>query len=92
MMTNGQVKYSLYLADIYEEVYLYTRLKTDDDIQGTFYQPELQKVDVQNEDLWKVEEILKTRGKGRKKQYYVKWLHWPKKFNSWLNASDVKNL
>ena len=50
------------------------------------------KVDVQNEDLWKVEEILKTRGKGRKKQYYVKWLQWPKKFNSWLNASDVKNL
>ena len=64
----------------------------DDDIQGTFYQSELQKVDVQNEDLWKVEEILKTRGKGRKKQYYVKWLQWPKKFNSWLNASDVKNL
>ena len=50
------------------------------------------KVDVQNEDFWKVEEILKTRGKGRKKQYYVKLLQWTKKFNSWLNASDVKNL
>ena len=50
------------------------------------------KVDVQNEDLWKVEEILKTRGKGRQKQYYVKWLQWTKKFNSWLNASDVKYL
>ena len=50
------------------------------------------KVDVQNEDLWKVEEILKTRGKGCKQQYYVEWLKWPKKFNSWLNASDVKNL
>ena len=39
-----------------------------DEIKGTFYQPELQKVDVKDDDLWKVETILKTRGKGVNKQ------------------------
>ncbi|XP_033729641.1 uncharacterized protein LOC117318795 [Pecten maximus] len=63
-----------------------------DEIKGTFYQSELQKIDVRDDDMWKVETILKTRGKGRNKQYYVKWLHWPKKFNSWINASDVTDL
>jgi len=63
-----------------------------DEIKGTFYQSELQKVDVKDDDLWKVETILKTRGKGVNKQYYVKWMYWPKKFNSWIKASDVQDL
>ncbi|XP_062619356.1 uncharacterized protein LOC134280919 [Saccostrea cucullata] len=61
----------------------------DEAITGTFYQPELQKVDVRDEDTFKIEKILKTRGRGPNKQYFVKWLHWPKKFNSWINADDM---
>lgn len=61
----------------------------DEAITGTFYQPELQKVDVREEDTFKIEKILKTRGRGPNKQYYVKWLYWPKKFNSWINAGDM---
>lgn len=61
----------------------------DEEIRGTFYQSELQKVDTNEDSLWKIEEILKTRGFGRNKQYFVKWLHWPSKFNSWIKASDV---
>lgn len=63
------------------------RLKdySDEEIKGTFYQPELQKVDVREDDMFKVERIVKTRGRGRNKQYLVKWLHWPSKFNSWVN-------
>ena len=64
----------------------------NEEIRGTFYQAELQKVEVRDDDLWKVEKILKTRGKGRNKQHFVKWLHWPKKFNSWIPARDVNNL
>jgi hypothetical protein len=30
----------------------------------------LQKTDVKDDDLWKVEKILKTKGKGRHKQYF----------------------
>ena len=43
-------------------------------------------------DLWKVENVLKTKGKGRNKQYFVKWLHWPSKFNSWVKATDVHDI
>ena len=64
----------------------------DDEIKGTFYQSELQKTDVKDDDLWKVEKILKTRGKGRHKQYFVNWLHWANKFNSWIPANNVQNL
>ena len=41
---------------------------------------------------YKIKKILKTKGKGNNKQYFVKWLHWPKKFNSWISARDVNNL
>lgn len=40
-------------------------------ITGTFYQPELQKVDVRDEDTFKIEKILKTRGRGPNKQYFL---------------------
>lgn len=51
-------------------------LEDDDDevITGTFYQPELQKVDATDEDTYKIEKILKIRGRGRNKQHFVKWL------------------
>jgi hypothetical protein len=70
------------------------RLKNfhDEEIKRTFYQSELQRVDVRDDDIWKIETILKTKGKGNNKQYFIKWLHWPKKFNSWISARDVNNL
>lgn len=49
----------------------------------------LQKVDVREEDTFKIEKILKTRGRGPNKQHYVKWLYCPKQFNSWINAGDM---
>lgn len=61
----------------------------DEVITGTFYQQELQKVDVREEDTFKIEKILKTRGRGPNKQHYVKWLYWPKQFNSWINAGEM---
>jgi hypothetical protein len=64
----------------------------DEEIKGTFHQSELQKVDLRDDDIWNIENILKTKGKGNNKQYFVKWLHWPRKFNSWIFARDVNNL
>lgn len=61
------------------------------DIKGTFYQSELAKSDVKDDDMFQIEEILKTRGKGKNKQFFVKWLYWPKQFNSWINATEVQN-
>ncbi len=70
-------------------------------ITGTFYTRELQRVPRKSleRDLWRVESVLKTkrvktRGKKGKttKQVYVKWEGYPKKFNSWVNASDVEDV
>lgn len=63
-----------------------------DEISGSFYQSELQKIDLKDDELWKIDKILKTRGTGRNKQYFVKWMNWPTKFNSWIKASDVSDL
>lgn len=59
-----------------------------DDIKGTFYQSELQKVSIKDDKLWKVAKVLKTRKRRGKKEYYVRWKHWPKKFDSWV--TDLK--
>ena len=61
----------------------------DEVITGIFYQAELQKVDVRNDVAFKIEKILKTHGRQPNKQHFVKLLHWPKKFNSWINAGDI---
>jgi hypothetical protein len=42
----------------------------DEEIKGTFYQSELQKVDVRDDDIWKIEKILKTKGKATNKPYF----------------------
>lgn len=41
-------------------------------ITRTFYQPELQKVGVRDEDMFKIEKIPKTRGRRPNKQHFVK--------------------
>lgn len=70
------------------------RLKdySGEEITGTFYQSELQRINVKDDVLWKIERVMKTKGKGHNKQYFVKWLHWPHKFNSWIKASDIIDL
>lgn len=62
----------------------------NEEIKGTFYQAELQKVDVWKDEEFKVEKILQSRGRGQNKQYLLEWLHLPSKFISWVNANDVK--
>lgn len=61
-------------------------------ITGTFYQSELQKINISEDQMWKLEKILKPKRMGQNRQYFVKWLHWPKNFNSWVKASDIQNI
>ena len=62
-----------------------------EELSGTFYNEELQKV-IKEDDVYEVEKILKSRGKGKKKEVLVKWLGYPAKFNSWIPASEVKDI
>lgn len=59
-------------------------------IDGTLYQNELSLADLDDNNLFKIENIIKERGKGVNKEYFVKWLYWPKKFNSWVKANTLE--
>ena len=61
-------------------------------IKGTFYEKELQKVKVSNDKAFQVEKILKRRVVRGKKQMYVCWKNWPEKFNSWVDAGEIKDV
>ena len=70
------------------------RLKdwNDEDIEGTFYEQELQSVRVDPDSLFKVEKVLKRRSRNGRREVLVRWLHWPKKYDSWIPASDLRDL
>lgn len=60
------------------------------DLKGLFYTTELQKVNKDENSLWFIELILKKRKMYKKLQYSVEWQAFPKTFNSWVDADDVK--
>jgi len=60
----------------------------NDPVQGTFYEYELQRIS-EPDPFFKVEKILKYKGKGNAKQGLVQWKGWPKKFNSWEPISEL---
>ena len=58
-------------------------------IEGTFYEPELQKVVVTKDKVYRIEKVLQQRKRGRKAQVLVKWLGYPESFNSWMDKSSL---
>lgn len=63
-----------------------------EEIEGSFYEAELEKVDKEEDAEYLIEEIKKARGKGKNREYFVKFKGWPEKFNSWVKAKDVKDI
>lgn len=62
---------------------------TGEDVSGTFYEGELQKVTYSEEGPFDIEKILHTRGQGEEKEHLVKWKGWPEKFNSWISGKEL---
>ena len=60
-------------------------------IEGTFFEDELVSYTPTN-DVYNIEKIIQTKGKGRNKQHLVKWEGWPNKFNSWISDKVIKTL
>lgn len=58
-------------------------------IQGKFYEPELQKI-LKEDDVYKVETVLKTRKRRGKTEHFVKWKGYDDSFNSW--TQDIFDL
>nr|XP_034315977.1 uncharacterized protein LOC117685641 [Crassostrea gigas] len=64
----------------------------NDPIQGSFYASELQKVSKDEQIQWRTEKIIRKRKVRGKPEVLVRWLGWPKKFDSWIPEVDVKNI
>lgn len=60
-----------------------------EEISGTFYEPELQKVLYDEGAARAIEKIIKQRGRGKNVQYFVKFRGYPNKFNCWVNSSAI---
>ena len=56
----------------------------DEEITGSFYEPELQKT---KQQVYRIEKVLQKRGK----KILVKWKGYPDSFNSWIEADSVEN-
>ncbi|XP_061167375.1 uncharacterized protein LOC133176237 [Saccostrea echinata] len=63
----------------------------DEPIKGSFYASELQKVSKNEQTTWRIEKILKKRKIRGKSEVLIRWLGWPKKFDSWIPETDVKD-
>ncbi len=58
-------------------------------VEGSFYREELQRVQPPVSGKYKIEKILSTRGKGKRKEIFVKWQGYPSSFNSWIRATSI---
>ena len=56
-----------------------------EEIQGSLYEQELQKT---SQDVFRIEEILVRKGD----KSLVKWMGYPKSFNSWIDAKAILKL
>ena len=44
-----------------------------------------------DDDMFKIEKVIKYKGRGNKKEALVRWLGWPKQFDSWIPVSNLNN-
>ena len=58
-------------------------------IEGSFYEKELQKVQLGKDKVFHVEEILDQKREKDQKWVLVRWKNCPQKFNSWVLEQDV---
>ena len=60
-------------------------------LDGTFYEPELQKV-IKEDDVYRFENVLRKRKRKGVVEYFVKWKGYSDKFNSWVAERDMSKL
>ena len=63
----------------------------DEELKGSFYEKELQKI---NQEVYRVEKVKRWRRNplNGKREAYVKWQGYPDKFNQWIPESDFEDL
>ena len=65
------------------------KIKDDrEEIKGTFYKEELQKV--AEKEVYRISKILKTRTVRGQKEYLIRWYGYPPSFDSWVPKENVQ--
>ena len=69
-------------------------IEADDgeEIKGVFYPEEVQKVLKSQTDTYPIEKVLKYRGKGNRKEAYVRWKGYSDKFDQWILAKNITKI
>jgi hypothetical protein len=62
-----------------------------EEIKGKFYEQEIQPVTHKADETYIVERVIKTRRRGKRTEYFVKWRNYPDKFNSWIDDITTVN-
>ena len=80
--------------DYQQEKPVYTLADYDGErLEGRFYAEELQPVTVGEDDIYKIDKVIKSRKRrGHSKEFLVHWLGWPSKFDSWISEAELKNI
>lgn len=63
-----------------------------EDLEGTFYEAELQKIIFDEHAERAIEKIIKQKGKGKNLQYFVKWRGYGTSMNSWIKADAITSI
>ena len=58
-----------------------------DEIDGSFYEKELQKT---SQEVFRIERVLRRDYKNQR--VLVKWMGYPKSFNSWVSMKYIDNI
>ena len=89
-----------YIPKWTEEIFIVKRLiprnpvvyKIEDlngaEIEGVFYEPELQKVIKKENEAFVINKIIKEKTEKGIKKYFVSWRGYPSTFNSWITDKD----
>lgn len=67
-------------------LYYLVSMNTNEHIKGGFYSNELSKI---QGDVFKIEEVLRERGRGNNKEILVKWKFFNDTHNSWIPARNI---
>ncbi len=69
-------------------MYILKSMNDLEEIKGGFYANEITRV---RGEAFKIEKILRRRGRGRNREYYVKWHYFDNRWNCWIKASDIED-
>ena len=91
-----------YMEDFTEEIFTISNVLTNlpvpryqlkeyngDVVVGSFFEDELVRYDTP--EFYQIE-IIKTRGKGKKKEYLVHYKGWPNTYDEWKTANEMKHM